>query len=432
MSEQPVPRPVAPADLLAPATRGAATAVATVAPVRVGRQGIYDRERRLVAYELLFRAHGRAHADLPLGPEQDHATSQVISATFGDFGVEQIAGDKLLFLNLTRGFITGELPMPCSPQQVVLELLEHVEVDDEVLASLSRLRAEGYRVAVDDFDGDPGRLAAVALADYVKVDLEATGAAFEDVVAGVRSVNPSATVVVERIEDEEAFQRCLRAGADLFQGYHLQRPVTLESMSLTPSQIVCLRLVRALTGSETSIGEIEQLVATDPALSVRVLRTVSSVAAGTSSEITSLRQAVVLLGRRQLCSWVVLMLLGGVTSVDTEALTVVLARAGACARLAPRHYDVAYTAGLLSGVAEALGLDPRELVETTGVAASVRAALVEREGPAGRALEAVLGHEDDDAVRVAGAGHSLYEVSRAWLGALGAAMATVGAVLGDG
>ncbi|WP_369056493.1 EAL and HDOD domain-containing protein [Kineococcus terrestris] len=440
MSEQPVPRPAAPTGLLAPAPRGAtgpvgaagAVGAATVAPVRVGRQGIHDRERRLVAYELLFRAHGRAHADLPLGPEQDHATSQVISATFGDFGVEQIAGDKLLFLNLTRGFITGELPMPCSPQQVVLELLEHVEVDDEVLASLARLRAEGYRVAVDDFDGDPGRLAAVALADYVKVDLEATGAAFEDVVATVRELNPSATVVVERIEDEEAFQRCLRAGGDLFQGYHLQRPVTLESMSLTPSQIVCLRLVRALTGTETSIGEIEKLVATDPALSVRVLRTVSSVAAGTSSEITSLRQAVVLLGRRQLLSWVVLMLLGGVTSVDTEALTAVLARAGACAKLAPRQYDVAYTAGLLSGVAEALGLDPRELVETTGVAASVRAALVEREGPAGRALEAVLGHEDDDAVRVAGAGHTLYEVSRAWLGALSAAMATVGAVHSDG
>ena len=401
----------------------------SVAPVRVGRQGIYDRDRSLVAYELLFRAHGRDSADLAEGAEQDHATSQVISATFGDFGVEQIAGSKPLFINLTRGFFTGELPMPCSPSQVVLELLENIEVDGPLMAGLHRLRAQGYRIAVDDFAGEEGRLPAVAVADYVKIDVEATGEDFERVVTLTRRHNPRAVVVVERIEDDELFERCAAAGADLFQGYGLQRPVTLEAVSLTPSQLVCLRLVRALTGAEASIGEIEALVASDPALSLRVFRTVTSAAFGTRSEITSLRQAIVLLGRRQLCSWVVLMLLGGVTSVDTEALTMVLARAAACSRLAPGDPDVAYTAGLLSGIASVLGVPGDELVETTGVALSVRSAIVSGGGEAGAALQAVLAYEDDEPVRVTDAGHAVYEVSRAYLAALSGAMATVGSVL---
>ncbi|WP_337061967.1 EAL and HDOD domain-containing protein [Kineococcus sp. G2] len=401
----------------------------SVATVRVGRQGIYDGERHLIAYELLFRAHGGTSADLSSGSEQDHATSQVVSATFGDFGVEQIAGDKPLFINLTRGFFTGELPVPCSPRQVVLELLEDVEVDEELLAGVDRLRALGYRIAVDDFAGEEARLPAVRRAEYVKVDLADTGERFEQVVALVRAHNPSALVVVERVEDDAEFARAAAAGCDLFQGYGLQRPVTLESVSLTPSQLVCLRLVRALTGSDAPIGEIEQLVSSDPGLSLRVLRTVSSAYAGTREEISSLRQAIVLLGRRQLCSWVVLMLLGGVTSVDTEQLTTVLARAAACARLTPSDPDVAYTVGLLSGVATFLGLPEDELVETTGVARSVRAALLEGRGTAGRALRAVLSYEADDPQRIGEAGHAVYDVSRAYLAGLSAAMRAVETVL---
>ena len=403
-------------------------------PVRVGRQGIYDAHRRVVAYELLFRAHGGTTAALSGALEQDQATSQVISATFGDFGVEQIAGDALLFLNLTRGFFTGDLPIPCGPGQVVLELLEDVQVDEEVLAGLRRLRERGYRIAVDDFAGEEHRWPAVALAQYVKIDLSDTGERFGEVLALARSLNPRAQVVVERIEDEEQFAACREAGVELFQGYLLQRPVVLEQASLSPSQVVCLKLVRALNGEETSTAEIEQLVASDPGMSLRVLRTVRSAAVGASSEITSLRQAIVLLGRRQLCSWVVLMLLGGVTRSDPEALVVVLARAAACGRLVgdagggPAEVDAAYTVGLLSGVARVLRIGEEELLGTTGVAPSVRAALLEREGPAGRALEAVLGHEEEDVARVQAAGHEVYEVSRAYLAALSAAMATVNVV----
>ncbi|WP_146099403.1 EAL and HDOD domain-containing protein [Kineococcus xinjiangensis] len=399
-------------------------------PVRIGRQGIYDAERELAAYELLFRAHGGLHAGLTSEREQEKATSQVISATFGDFGVEQIAGDLPLFINLTRSFFTGDLPIPCEPGQVVLELLEDILVDDEVIAGVRALAGRGYRIAVDDFAGEEHRWPAVRLADYVKIDISQTGDRFPDVLRLARGLNPDAPIVVERVEDEETFDACRDQGVDLYQGYLLQRPVVLESVSLSPSQVICLKLVRALTGDEAPIEEIERLVASDPGMSVRVLRTVRSAAVGTSRQITSLRQAIALLGRRQLCSWVVLMLLGGVTRSDPEALTLVLARATACARLVEPggQVDVAYTVGLLSGVARVLRISDEELIETTGVAPVVRAALLNHEGPAGRALAAVLGYEDEDLPRVSGAGHELYEVSRAYLAALSGAMATVSLV----
>ena len=46
--------------------------------------------------------------------------------------MSQLVGDRLCFLNLTRHFLVGELPLPFGPDQVVLEVLETVAVDDSV------------------------------------------------------------------------------------------------------------------------------------------------------------------------------------------------------------------------------------------------------------------------------------------------------------
>jgi EAL and modified HD-GYP domain-containing signal transduction protein len=397
----------------------------TVSDVRIGRQGIYDRTRRLVSYELLFRDH----SGLAQFGDGDRATSQVINATFGDFGVERIAGGLPLFINLTRGFLVGELPLPCGPELVVLEVLEEVPVDDELLSHLRRLRSQGYRLAADDFLGEQHRLSLLPLMDYVKIDVQAAGAALSDLIQLVRREAPHARLVVERVEDEATFTACVELGADLFQGYVLQRPVLLSASALSPSQVVCMRLAAALTAGDAAAVDVEPLVAADPGLTVRVLRTANSAASGTVGTVRSLRQALVLLGPKALSSWVLLMLLGGVSTARPEDVTAVLTRAHACAALCrdvdAGRTDVAYTVGLLSGVCDVLGLDATELVATTGVDDEAARALLDRVGPCGRVLSAVVAHERDDADGVRDTGLSLFAVSRAYLDALGEAMRTV-------
>ncbi len=128
--------------------------VPEVAPAtRIARQGIYDRDGRLVAGELLFRGHHADHSGLPstwdavhddslaaIAAEAaaDQATSHVIVTTFGDFGVERLGGGKPLFINVTRSFLAGDYPLPFGPEGVVLEILENVRVDQEVLDGVAR------------------------------------------------------------------------------------------------------------------------------------------------------------------------------------------------------------------------------------------------------------------------------------------------------
>ncbi len=389
--------------------------IGLVRNVRVGRQGIYDADRALLAYELLFRAYEDAPEAAVAG---ERATSQVIASTFGTFGVENIAGDRPVFINFTRAFLTGIIPIPVEPDRVVIEIEPDVVLDDELLAGLNQLTGDGYRLALSGYRGEGDRDELLELADYVVIDV--LGAAPESLalMAG-RVRDHGCALMARRVEDEETLGRCRRLGFELYQGVLLQRPTVLERRTLSPSQLICVRLLNDLADPDVPINRIEQLVGTDPGLTLRLLRTANSASAGAAREITSLRQALVSIGPRRLRSWVVLTLMeGGTTTSSSDSLWSVLARAFACARLAPGCSDLAFTIGLLSGAAELLGVRPEDVADGSGISREARDALLKGESDAGRALLAVLAHERDDEEGIASTGLAPADVSGAYLESL--------------
>ncbi|GAB2694002.1 HDOD domain-containing protein [Thalassiella azotivora] len=423
---------------------------APVAPVdvtpsphsRVGRQGIYDRNGALVAHELLFRGLADDGSGLTApgpGPEgrlatteQDRATSQVIAATFGDFGMKQLGGGRPLYLNMTRAFLLGDLPLPFGPHGVVLEVLEHVEVDDDLVAGLRSLRQRGFRLALDDFTGEEHRLPLLDLVDVVKVDVLSLTRPLDEVVALVRRRAPEVQLLAERIEDAPLLQVCTDAGFDLFQGYCFQRPLVLEATRLSPTQIACLRLLRTLNDPRSTTSDIERVVATDPGLSLRVLRTANSASSATLRSITSLRQAVVMLGPPALSAWVMLTLMGGLTPSRRDDLVLILARAR-CAETVARFVDVdpstAYTAGLLSGVAQVLRTDVAQVATGAGMDVEMQVALVDGLGPLGAVVRTVEAHELDERDAGDRCGITPFDLSRAYLRAWAYALETVSTAL---
>jgi EAL and modified HD-GYP domain-containing signal transduction protein len=183
--------------------------------------------------------------------------------------------------------------------------------------------------------------------------------------------------------------------------------------------MICVKLLNDLADPQVPITRIEQMVGSDPGLTLRLLRTANSASTGLGCEVTSLRQALVLIGPRLLRSWVVLTLLeGSATRSASDDLWSVLARAHACQRLAVHQADLAFTVGLLSGAADLLGSDPSEVVVRSGVGAEAKAALLEGAGEAGQALRAVLAHEKDDVEGFSETGFMPFDVSRAYLESL--------------
>jgi EAL and modified HD-GYP domain-containing signal transduction protein len=196
----------------------------SVAPAPgVASQAILDATGRQVGVELLYREPPASVAPRMLS-EADHeqATGTVVDLLHREMDA---GATGLLFLNAPRSYLVGESPLPAPNGRLVVEVLEGVAADPEVVQGVAGLVARGYQVALDDWEGDDDRVALLALAHFVKVDLEAvTRARLASVIAQARSVRPGVRVVVERIETVEDLQAAVEAGADLFQGYLLATP----------------------------------------------------------------------------------------------------------------------------------------------------------------------------------------------------------------
>lgn len=187
----------------------------------VARQPIRRTDGGVLGYEYLYRsARGRvAGVDRWPPARQDVASTSVLRTLYGG---RPPAGTGLVFVNVTRAFLVGDLPLPPADDRLVLEVVESVPADAGSLAGLARLREDGYLVALDDWTATPAQRAMLPCADFVKVDcrdLDRLGT------AGLREARScGARLVAERVADEGLVARCTALRFDLLQGYALGRP----------------------------------------------------------------------------------------------------------------------------------------------------------------------------------------------------------------
>ena len=103
-------------------------------------------------------------------------------------------------------------------------------------------------------------------------------------------------MIAEKVESAEAFKEAKAAGFSLFQGYYFCRPITCKATALPQRKLAYMQLLAALRQPNVGVREIEEIVKHDVSLSYRVLRCVNSAAFGLRSEVTSIRQALVMIG----------------------------------------------------------------------------------------------------------------------------------------
>lgn len=194
--------------------------------VVVGRQAIFDREGSVYGHELLFRAPGRLllRIDLWNSWQQDRATEHVLAAAF--FHGDDISDNRPTFVNFTRTYLLDLTKYLHPSTHIVIEVVESAHADHSLYRRLADLKAEGYRIAIDDFVGTTSQRDLLELADFVKIDMKDLNARGPGLVDAARV--PHASLVAERVETEDAFLECLDKGFDYFQGHFFEPTLVIE------------------------------------------------------------------------------------------------------------------------------------------------------------------------------------------------------------
>jgi EAL and modified HD-GYP domain-containing signal transduction protein len=171
----------------------------------------------------------------------------------------------------------------------------------------------------------------------------------------------------------------------------------LTSRRITPSCDALLRLLVLLSG-EPGIAELEAELKLNPTLVIQLLRLVHSSASGLARTISSMREAIMVVGTRQIARWAQLLLSadGRLDALRSDPLAQLLGTRArfmelAARRLRPdddRFADTAFMTGVFSLVHVLFGVAIEDIVATLPIHVDIRRALLERHGELGALLNA--------------------------------------------
>jgi EAL and modified HD-GYP domain-containing signal transduction protein len=278
----------------------------------VGRQPILDAEQRLFGYELLFRAG----AENAFSGDSCSATRQMLDNVLV-LGLDTVSPGGKAFLNCTREALVDRLVTILPASSTVLEVLETVEVDDEVVAACEELTSGGYEIALDDYAPGTTSDRLLHLAAYIKVDLRMFPSdRLHQVRTGLAGCR--AKLLAEKVETDAEFRQAIADGFEYFQGYFFCRPVVSEHRLIPGNQVIYLQLIGAVNRQPCNLREIERLISAEASLCFRVLRLVNSAGFGLRTYITSIRQALLMVGILELRK---LVMLAGAARLGDSART---------------------------------------------------------------------------------------------------------------
>ena len=367
-------------------------------PALIARQAIVNSEKSVIGYELFNRSRA---------PAQHTAASDVllVFTALSHAGAEDLVGDKLLFVNCTHESLAGGHLELLDPSKIVLEIqdLGHSASAEAHLRlpMLQTLKQRGFRLSFGHSVLESVYASWLPLADFIKLDLTVLPRQQWGVLTQYAQKNSTAHIIATKMETAEQFDLLLHMGVKLFQGFWFARPAVFEAKILPPRQASLVELI-GLLRRQASTDDLEDVLKKDAGLAFNLLRLINSASFGIQREITSFRQAVLLMGLKKLFRWAALLLAAtkyadtppslGQTAVVRGRLMELLAEEF----LTEEETDMAFVTGIFSLLDVMLSIPIPNALQLIHAPELVNQALLQHTGPLADLLTLAKACENND------------------------------------
>jgi len=348
--------------------------------VYLGRMPIMNEQGDIFAYELLHRCSDENRTTID---DNVQATARVL---------------------------VNDLIFCISPEYFILEILEESLISTQLIERIQTLHAKGYTFALNHYKSDESFLELfkpiIPFARYIKIDIRRDTR--EKIINMLERIRHQEIIcIAEKVEDDEDYEWAKEAGFEYFEGYYFSKPQIYIRERIDPDSKTLLKLIYFLK-KDAPIEEVIHIINTSPYLSVNMLKFIHLHHQSAHKRISSIDQAIVLLGRQRLTYWVELMTYAqGDTPYDGDNISSPLgkiARSRAYlmeelsplvqgAKLQDNHADSAYLVGILS-LGEAIFLSSfKDLFTQMDLDENIAKALEFKEGTLGELLKLCIAVE---------------------------------------
>lgn len=361
------------------------------------KQPIHDTKGHVWAYELLYSNGG---ATASAAHPSDSEAAATLQSLLLQCNTESFLENKVAFVTFTENLLRHETPKMFSTHALVLQIDHDFLLLPDAMKMVRQYHEEGYNVALVGFDFNSMYLSALNQVDYVKLSFKNPSVDNKGAVEVLRGFGKEP--IAYYVDNAVAYEQAKKLGIKYMQGAYIANtlPANIRSMDILPSNF--FRLIVSVTKEDPDFDEIEEIIARDVTLTYSLLKLVNSAFFALRTRVTSVHQALVVLGLAQLKQWIYLLSFNPDGQVPMEFIKTSLMRANFCEALSTCIADMpiakseAYLMGLFSTLGALLDMPLENALAELSLPDEVRSGLLTGEGQCGLLYQLVLSYEKAD------------------------------------
>lgn len=288
--------------------------------VYIARQPIFELNREVFGYELLYRSNDKNAYDASI--EGSKATRNLLSDMITVFKLQNLTNHKYAFVNFTKELLTQNVPKILDSKDIVIEILEDVLPDEALVKCIKELKKRDYLIALDDYCKEGPMDMLFPYVDIIKVDFSLVKVQERDSLAKeLRKKAPYALLLAEKVETEEEFDRAKKSGYTLFQGYYFSKPIMFTKNCVDISKSTAMRLLKELNKEVPNYKLMTKILKTDAGMTYTILRQMNALGSYRGNQITDIKDALVRLGIDEIKKVTILKLMRSILGDKSKELT---------------------------------------------------------------------------------------------------------------
>ncbi len=362
---------------------------------------LFDHTMSVCAYSVFAQKENFLLNPRLLGVGRYDGAAEVVGFDIiENMGLETVAGDKNVFIEMNNISIFADIAAQCKAphERIVLLLDQEMPPEERYIKRLQELKAQKYRLAIRKLPvgrfeeyREVLRLMDYILLNHKKIDIGKAKVYFSKVYPNIR-------LVAINVDAQEEYDRLKEGGGyDLYEGEFFRMPVN-KGEDLAPLKVNYLELIKVVNDVDFDLTDAAAVIERDPALVLSLLEMVNRMTV--NSGINSVKHAAAMLGQRELKRWINTAATKELC-VDrpSEIMRMSMIRARFAENLAPSfklasQSSELFLMGLFSVLDVIIEKPMQQALDMVKVSKEIRQALLEKTGPFSPVYDFLLQYEN--------------------------------------
>ncbi len=297
----------------------------------VSKQPVFNPQGVTDAYELSYCF--ASHANVSTDDEKVLQGEIEDAKAYLRDNYDSIFDKKIAYVRFSPRLLRENFHELFNKDKLIVEVTTEMLADPASLQKCMQLKRLGYSIAFSDLLYSEENMEFFNFADVVRFDIDSDS---YDIAATIKKCHEKGKLTMaDNVETQDQFEFAREAGVDYIFGSFFSKPVLETKRSGGPMIKTFLQILALLYSPDPNIEYISAIISTDPVLTIKLLKVINQLCADKGNTVSTVHQALVLLGIDRLKEWIYLVGLQRLNrNSPAEILRLALFRARFCERIA--------------------------------------------------------------------------------------------------